>query len=130
MNKLIFYLIIILSMASCSSAGPVSMTEADNGRTNLVNLGGGIEIVLKGNPTTGYTWETASFSTNQLRQVAGVKYSQSEKPDGKEMVGGGGKFIFRFKAVGSGSGEVKLVYRRSWETTAYDQVYSVVIDVK
>jgi len=120
----------MLAMTICACADPIQLTEADNGRTNSVNAGGEIKIVLEGNPTTGYSWDVASFSTNKLQQIGAVEYLQSEQSDGKHRVGAGGKFVFRFKAVGSGQGFIKLIYRRPWETTASDKVYSVVLDVK
>jgi len=123
-------LILALAAAAWAADRPIHLAEADNGRTNSVNAGGEIEIVLKGNPTTGYSWGVASFSTNRLQQIGTVEYRQSEKFGGKEMVGVGGEFTFRFQAVGSGQGYIKLIYRRPWETTAYDRVYSVVLEVK
>jgi len=122
--------VLALLMATCVFSDPVRLTAADNGRTNSVPAGGDIEIVLKGNPTTGYSWEVDSFSTNKLQQMGTVEYKQNETLGGKEMVGVGGKFTFRFKALAPGQGSIKLIYRRSWETTAYDKVYSVVLDVK
>ena len=139
-----------LAITAYGSSDSICLTEADNGRTNSVNAGSEIKIVLEGNPTTGYSWDVASFSTNRLQQIGAVAYlpffarkmtalasqgsakiaSQFEQSDGRQRVGVGGKFVFRFKAIGSGQGFVKLIYRRPWETTSSDKIYSVIFEVK
>ncbi|MDO9542625.1 MAG: protease inhibitor I42 family protein [Kiritimatiellia bacterium] len=129
-QQLIILFMLTLAMAGCAFPGPIQLAEADNGRTNSIDVGREIEVILKGNPTTGYSWDMASFSTNKLQQIGAVEYLQSEQSDGKYRVGVGGKFVFRFKAIGSGQGRIKLIYRRPWETTDDDKVYSVVFDVQ
>jgi len=130
MDKIQLSILFGLFISTSVCAGPIQLTAADNGRTNSVNTGSEIEIVLEGNPTTGYSWDVASFNTNRLQQIGAVKYLQSEQSDGKHRVGVGGKFVFQFKAVGSGQGLIKLIYRRPWETTSSDKIYSVMIEIK
>ena len=129
-NQLIIPVMLALLMTSRVVADPVQLTESDHGQTNSVNTGEEIEIVLKGNPTTGYAWDVASFGTNKLQQVGSVGYRQDAQSGTKLMVGVGGKFMFRFKAVQRGEGKIQMIYRRSWETTSCDKVYSVVFDIK
>jgi len=112
------------------TAGNIRLSEADNGCTNSVRAGEEIEIILKGNPTTGYEWTLDSSATNRLQQLGKAEYLQDQQAGKNLMVGVGGKYVFKFKAVEQGAGNIKLVYRRSWETSAHDKVYSVVIDVK
>ncbi len=121
-KRLIVPIIVALLMTDCVFSDPIQLTEADNGRTNSVNAGSEIKIVLEGNPTTGYSWDVASFSTNRLQQIGAVAYLQSEQSGEKHRVGVGGKFVFRYKAIGSGQGFIKLIYRRSWETTSSDKI--------
>ena len=132
MNTIRALIPLMLAMATvgCGAERSLKLTEADNGRTNLVNTGREIEIALKGNPTTGYSWAVASFTTNRLQQVGTGEYLQSEQSGAMHRVGVGGSFVFRFKAVSSGQGNIKLIYRRPWETTASDQSYSVVLEIK
>lgn len=128
--RLLIPVMFALTTAAYSADRPIQLTEADNGRTNSVNTGSEIEIVLEGNPTTGYSWGVASFSTNSLQQIRTVEYLQSARSDGKHRVGVGGKFVFRFKATASGQGFIKLIYRRPWETTSSDEIYSVIFEIK
>ena len=128
-KRLIVPFVLTLLMTDCVFSVPIQLTEADNGRTNSVNASGEIEIVLNGNPTTGYSWDVASFSTNRLQQIGTVEYLQSEQSD-RKRVGVGGKFVFRFKAISSGQGQIKLIYRRPWETTSSDISYFVIFEIK
>ena len=129
-KRYIVPVILALLMTNYAFSDPVRLTEADNGCTNSVNVGGEIEIVLEGNPTTGYSWNVASFSTNKIQQVGVVKYRQEEQSGKNLRVGMGGKFSFKFKAVQQGACNIQLIYRRSWETTTYDKVYSVGFKIK
>ena len=121
---------LILAITAYGSSNAIYLTEADNGCANSVNVGSEIKIVLKGNPTTGYTWEVDSFSTNKLQQIGSREYCRDEQSGAKLRVGVGGEFMFRFKAVQQGKGDIQMIYRRSWETTAYDKVYSVVFEIR
>jgi len=149
-KRLVLSMMLAMTMVSFGLGDSLRLTEIDNGRTNSVNAGSEIKIVLEGNPTTGYSWDVASFSTNRLQQIGAVAYlpffarkmtalasqgsakiaSQSEQPGEKQRVGVGGKFMFRFKAVVSGQGHVKLIYRRSWETNSSDKTYSVIFEIR
>ena len=131
-KKTAISVMLVLAILSFAFGESLRLTEADNKRTNSITFGTEIIITLKGNPTTGYEWGVASFSTNKLQQVGGAQYRDAEQSQsGKEpRVGVGGRFVFKFKAIESGRADLKLVYRRSWETTAYDKVYSVVLDIR
>ena len=76
-KQLIVPFVLTLAMVDCVFSDPICLTEVDNGRTNSVSIGVEIEIVLKGNPTTGYSWDMASFSTNNLQQIGTEEYLQS-----------------------------------------------------
>jgi len=129
-KRYIVPVILALLMTNYVFSDPVRLSEADNGCTNSVEVGGEIEILLEGNPTTGYQWSLAGFTTNQIQQVGEVNYRQFESKDKVLRVGVGGRFVFKFKAIKQGQSNIKLIYRRSWETTVCDKVYSVVIEIK
>lgn len=129
-KKFSLFFLIILVITSLAFGDSLRLKKTDNGKTNSINSGTEIEIVLEGNPTTGYSWDTASFTTNKLQQIGEVQYRQIEQPGRRPRVGMGGQFVFKFKALETGLGGIKLSYRRPWTTTAYDKVYSVVLDIK
>lgn len=131
MKSLITLLMVVAGGGyACFADGPLRLALADCGRTNALAAGARIEIALDGNPTTGYEWTIAAFSAGVLRLVGEPRYVESASPGGRPMVGAGGTYVFRFEASAPGTGRVDLVYRRPWETTACDRVYSTVIEVK
>jgi inhibitor of cysteine peptidase len=85
--------------------------EGDAGSTVNLRVGDTMEVVLEGNPTTGFSWETAALDASVLKQLGEPEF----KPD-TSLIGAGGKFTFRFEAVASGQTLLQLVYHRPWET--------------
>ena len=93
------------------SGAPVSLSEGDSGSTVELRAGDTMEVVLDGNPTTGFEWETTDVDASVLNQLGDPGF----EPD-TNLMGSGGKFTFRFEAVASGQTLLKLVYHRPWET--------------
>lgn len=91
----------------------VVLGRADAGKTFYLAKGGTLEIRLAGNPTTGYQWGLISGGDAVLKPVGEHSYEPSAAPAG--MVGTGGIFIFRYRAVGTGSTDIKFGYLRPWE---------------
>jgi inhibitor of cysteine peptidase len=91
----------------------IELTDADNGKTIKVVVGKPLTIALEGNITTGYGWQTGKIDGASVRAEGKPEYAAKKHPAG--MVGVGGTFVFRFKAVKPGKSEIKLVYLRPWE---------------
>ncbi len=95
----------------------LEINEADSGKTVKVVAGARIFIRLRGNPTTGYNWQ----STNQLAKGPDAALTPLDDaqyaPDRQTpvAVGAGGTFTFSFRAARPGTGVIQLVYRRPWE---------------
>ena len=85
--------------------------EGDAGSTVELGVGDTMDVVLEGNPTTGFSWETAALDASVLKQLGEPEF----KPD-TSLIGAGGKFTFRFEAVAPGQTLLQLVYHRPWET--------------
>ena len=88
-----------------------TLSEEDAGSTVQLSVGEWMEVVLDGNPTTGFLWETAAADASVLRQLGEPDFESDT-----ELLGSGGKFTFRFEAVASGQTLLQLVYLRPWET--------------
>lgn len=88
-----------------------SLTLEDSGKTIQLPPGGELEVVLQGNPTTGYAWTVEECATNVLQATGEPQYT-ADSP----LIGAGGVYQFVFKAESAGSGMLKLIYHRSWET--------------
>jgi inhibitor of cysteine peptidase len=108
-------------------AAPASLTlsEADAGSAVTLAVGDTIEVVLDGNPTTGFTWETAAVDASVLRQLGEPEFEPESA-----LIGAGGTFTFRFEAVAPGQTTLRLVYHRPWETgIPPERTFEVTVDV-
>jgi inhibitor of cysteine peptidase len=116
---------------SGAASGPVKLTEADNGKTVTVKVGDTVQVVLPGNPTTGYSWSTSLSDKDAavLQQQGDPVYAQQSTDS--SLVGGGGTFTFTFKAAAPGQVVLKFDYARPFEAgVAPIQTYSVTVNVK
>jgi inhibitor of cysteine peptidase len=86
------------------------VSEEDAGSTVELRVGDTLEVMLDGNPTTGFSWETAAVDASVLKQLGEPGF----QPD-TSLIGSGGKFTFRFEAAGSGQTLLRLIYHRPWE---------------
>jgi inhibitor of cysteine peptidase len=123
-----------MTTAGCGSqadanGGPVRLTEADNGRAVTVKAGEDIQVVLKGNPTTGYSWTSTMSDQAVLQQQGDPVYAQGNT--NPSIVGAGGTFTFTFKAAAAGQVTLKFDYARPFDTgVAPIQTCSLTITVK
>ncbi len=109
MKKLpILLLAASLCISGCACAKP--FTEKDNGKTVNLSTDDPFEVVLKGNPTTGYTWELEPFDTTVVKQLGEPNY-QAER----QAIGAGGLYTFRFQSVADGQTTLKFIYHRTFE---------------
>ena len=121
-RKSIVLFAVILFAVGCGTA--LKFTVDDFGKTVQFNIGNNFDIVLDGNPTTGYTWDISKLPSI-------VK--QSKEPDyriNSNLVGAGGKYTFHFTAVRSGKGMLELLYRRPWDKTEPINAFYLNIEVK
>lgn len=86
-----------------------------------------VTIELKGNPSTGYTWEAVLSDENIVEVSKDVKYLGSER-----MVGAPSMFCFTVSSLFSGSTILTLEYKRPWEEIAplETKVYNITVDEK
>ena len=106
-----------------SSADPLVVSQSQNGGTVALAKGETLAVELAGNPTTGYEWTIAQLDAAFLRLVDSSYSADSS------AIGSGGTFVFRFEALQSGNTTLGLVYRRSWESTAADQAFTLSVDI-
>jgi inhibitor of cysteine peptidase len=94
-------------------AEQLELTAADNGKTVAAVVGQTIVISLEGNITTGYGWQTAELGGQAVESLGKPAYVT--RPHAAGIVGVGGTFTFRLKAVRPGTSALKLIYVRPWE---------------
>ncbi len=116
---------LMLCGLACSPKKQIEITASDSGKNIELKSGGCFNIVLEGNPTTGYTWDAAVDTSQVLKQIKDPEYRSKSK-----LIGSGGKFTFHYKAVRSGKTELKFAYRRRWEKLAPARTFDLKITVK
>lgn len=101
MNKLksLFLITLILGAFFMSSCTSQKSFKSDS-----------VTIELKGNPSTGYTWEAVLSDENIVEISKDVKYLGA-----KGMVGAPAMFYFTVSSVASGNTVLTLEYKRPWE---------------
>jgi len=126
---------VMLLVAGCgsqvdSAEGLLQLGEAENGQSFAVEVGDTIEVLLPGNPTTGFEW-TAAISDEDaaLVEQQGEPAYVSES-SGETVVGGGGVYTFTFKTVAQGQAELKLIYARSFESGPPEQTFTVTLTIE
>lgn len=113
-----------------AGSSALKLREADSGKAFTVKVGDTIEIVIPGNPTTGYEWKAAldQASAALLESLGEPVYAPGSTD--KTLVGGGGTYTFTFKAVKSGQATIKLTYARSFENVEPLQTFTATLTVK
>ena len=127
MSKLFLCLILLLGLYNCETYEGVRVIEISrnaNGQNEVdVSVKEGEEFALKlrGNPTTGYSWfllnpndVTDSLQASNVSAEGTATYV----PDSNDpmLVGGGGAYYYKFKAV-KVANEPKVLnflYQRAW----------------
>ncbi len=112
-----------------ADASAFRFSMAHNGKTVEVPVGAVVTIRLEGNITTGYSWQPAELEGEALESLGKPEYVQ--RPHAPGMVGVGGVFVFKLKAVRPGKASVKTVYVRPWEKDKPpERTFSLTVEVK
>lgn len=86
------------------------VTEQDAGSTVQLQVGDTLEVILHGNITTGYTWETQSVDSSILQQVGSPVFTSTGR-----ALGAGGTFTIQYMALAPGTTQLQLIYHRPFE---------------
>ncbi len=89
------------------------LTKADNGKTVEIAVGKPFDVVLRGNPTTGFQWQVEKIKGDAVVQKGKAEYVVDKHPD--RMVGVGGTYTFHFDVKKAGKTKLRFVNIRSWE---------------
>jgi inhibitor of cysteine peptidase len=99
--------LVALVAAGSALGATIVIGKAAKGKTVRIERGDVLVVRLAGNPTTGYQWKVTQVDRRVLKPL-GFRY---ELPPGTPPPpGAGGTYFFRFKAVGTGSTQLRLVY--------------------
>ena len=102
---------LLLIIGGCGFGGTANqLREQDSGRSVEVQVGEKLEIILEGNPTTGYIWEQTTGDGTIVKLDGDPLYTSESN-----LIGAGGTYLFRFSAVAPGETSITLIYHRSFE---------------
>ena len=115
---------LLVGCGDSTADSSLTVTQAQNGGTTALAKGEMLTVELAGNPTTGYEWTVTQMDAAFLRLEESIYAPDSS------AIGSGGTYTFRFEALKAGSTALGLAYRRSWETTASDQTFSLTVNIQ
>jgi len=98
---------------AATAAKKIELGDNDNGGTIHVRPGDTVQIKLRSNPTTGYSWALTDKLDEKVLKPNGNEYKVNDHPEG--MVGVGGNDTWTFQALAAGKTEIVLGYARPWE---------------
>ncbi len=105
------FLVLLTACASpASQPKTVTVDETKNKESIELRVGDQLEIILAGNPTTGYEWMLKQLDEAILQPVGDPEFKTQS-----EALGAGGSYSFKLNAISAGETQVELVYRRSFE---------------
>ena len=109
--RLLSGLLCVLLMSSCCCLMKANgkFTQKDSGGIFNSSQGGTIEVALKSNPTTGYTWNVMEYDKKILK-LEGVTFVRDS-----DLLGAGGIETFKFVIIGKGNTNLVIQYNRVWE---------------
>jgi len=117
-------LVAFTAVAAIACTGKVVYADsAKNGKSVALHRGDQLFVSLKGNATTGYTWKILSVKRSVLKPRASA-YVPNANP--KHLVGVGGVYKLRLKALARGTTVLKLKYARGKELGGYYKLRVVV----
>ncbi|HIH69778.1 protease inhibitor I42 family protein [Methermicoccus shengliensis] len=120
---LVVMLALIWSGCATTTETPKTLTEADNGTTLNLKLGGTLTLRLSENPTTGFSW---SITTTDGLVVESDKYA----PEHTDRVGAGGAHEWVLRATKEGTQRITGIYKRPWmNTTGTEKTFELTVNV-
>ncbi|MCK5805867.1 MAG: protease inhibitor I42 family protein [Lentisphaeria bacterium] len=93
--------------------GALKLHLADSGKSIVLGKGQKVEIILPGNPSTGYSWIQKERTGDSVEMDGKMSYASKPSPQG--MAGVGGVYTLTLCAVKNGESTLEYVYRRAWE---------------
>ena len=103
----------------------IALNQNSNGQEYTVPVGQTFILFLNSNPSTGYQWNKDSWD----EEVVSLTSRNFEAGGNKALVGQEGKEGFVFKALKTGSTEIKLNYARPWESVQPEETYNLKVKV-
>jgi inhibitor of cysteine peptidase len=117
--------LISLAATSCGDDARERLTMEDNGSSIEISVGDTFDVVLEGNPTTGFGWIVES-GDSAIVEVTGEPEFEPES----DLVGAPGEFTFVFEGMSPGTTTLEFAYRRSFETAPPQSTFTLTVTVE
>jgi inhibitor of cysteine peptidase len=106
-RRIVGPLMLVVLLGACSTVRTLNLD--DDGMRIELEAGDEVELVLPGNPSTGYEW-VVTEAPSILEQM-----DETEFVAESDLIGAGGAFHFRFRATEPGTAQLILTYERPFE---------------
>ncbi len=126
---MVFLALLLNAFLFSAGCGKTRPTYKDSNMLIEVKVGQEFDIVLKSNPTTGYSWKLARPLDKKMLELVKSKY---KAPEGSTL-GKGGEEVWTFRGMGKGKTSISLKYVRPWEKDkppAETEIFKVVVSKK
>ncbi len=105
---------------------PISLKEEDSGSAVCLSLDKDtLNIVLPGNPSTGYSWEIVSCDGSILSMTSEDPFFEAES----EALGAPGTYTFKFAPISLGKTDLRLIYVKTGESGPPEKDFSLKVGV-
>ncbi len=106
----VLLILIASGTGSIVAAADIVVTEKDAGSIVEIVSGDRLDIVLVGNPTTGFNWHVSSVDSDVLKEAGQPSFRRDS-----DLIGSGGEVTLSFAAVVPGQTTLKIMYNRAFE---------------
>jgi predicted secreted protein len=106
---IIFFALFLNNVSITLADETMKLSENDSGKTIEICVDDELEIVLPGNPTTGYVWEVRSLDSTKM------KVGKSEFLASDKAIGSAGMEIIKLHTIATGIEVVRMIYHRPFE---------------
>lgn len=113
--------LMLVFLGACSTGQ--TLTLDDDGTQVALSTGEEIELVLPGNPSTGYVW-VLTEAPSILEEVGETEFLPES-----DLIGAPGEFHFRFVATATGTAQLLLVYERPFEEVEPVDAFEIEVTV-
>jgi inhibitor of cysteine peptidase len=125
MRLALLLLAIVPLGTACGRTAAITVTAADGGSRVDLGTGQTLEVLLEGNPTTGYAWSVDELDDTVLALTGDPLYEAE-----RDALGSGGTYRYRFEAIRSGETGMRLVYERPFEESPPEETFEITVHVR
>ena len=101
-------------LVGCAAGAGKTVTAADAGKSIEVKTGQALNIVLEGNPTTGYIWQVAKIDNAVLKQNGDYEFKADSNLTGAGGIPAGTQSAERFARGPGGPTSRQLITAGRW----------------